>query len=261
MIYATSLRLTLVIGVWVGLLSDLTYGAVLVSNFSEPLRDASGIGNNPNPTIPDGGGPWAWAAQSFVNDGALNALTTVELMVGDGSVDPAPVVVAQIRSDDNGAIGEQIATLASPTMDGPLSTRLFTPDVGVILQPGATYWVVVGSEAPGDGTFYFAYADSNQYEGTGAISTWADSSDSGADWNYGTDFPYFLQVSVIPADADADGDGVLDIDDACCGTPPGAEVDATGRPIGDLDLDCDTDLLDYDLFSRGFTGPLSSECP
>jgi hypothetical protein len=64
-------------------------------------------------------------------------------------------------------------------------------------------------------------------------------------------------------DSDLDGDGVIDPLDVCCNTPPGAAVDAVGRPIGDLDLDCDNDLADFQLYSRGFTGPLSSpiECP
>jgi hypothetical protein len=32
-------------------------------------------------------------------------------------------------------------------------------------------------------------------------------------------------------------------------------VDAAGRPRGDLDGDCDTDLADYQLMQNGFTGP------
>jgi hypothetical protein len=62
---------------------------------------------------------------------------------------------------------------------------------------------------------------------------------------------------------DADGDGVEDALDVCCNTPAGTLVDAVGRPVGDLDGDCDTDLNDYALFTQGFTGPLSepAECP
>ena len=69
--------------------------------------------------------------------------------------------------------------------------------------------------------------------------------------------------------ADTDGDGVIDALDVCGNTPPGTAVDGDGRPIGDLDLDCSTDLADYTLlasldprldeyagFQRGFTGPL-----
>jgi hypothetical protein len=60
--------------------------------------------------------------------------------------------------------------------------------------------------------------------------------------------------------ADGDGDGVDDAIDVCCQTPTGVAVDAEGRPVGDLDGDCDTDLNDYALFQRGFTGPLTGCC-
>ena len=55
---------------------------------------------------------------------------------------------------------------------------------------------------------------------------------------------------------DSDGDGVDDAIDVCNNTPPGTAVDAEGRPLGDIDLDCDDDLEDYALFQQGFTGPL-----
>ncbi|MCA9252669.1 MAG: hypothetical protein R3E58_15210 [Phycisphaerae bacterium] len=56
---------------------------------------------------------------------------------------------------------------------------------------------------------------------------------------------------------DSDGDGVDDVFDVCCNTPPGVLVDADGRPIGDFDLDCDNDLADFAFYMLGFTGPLS----
>ncbi len=59
---------------------------------------------------------------------------------------------------------------------------------------------------------------------------------------------------------DEDGDGVPDEQDVCCGTPLGVIVDETGRPIGDLDGDCDVDLADYALMQGNFTGPLPP-CP
>jgi hypothetical protein len=55
---------------------------------------------------------------------------------------------------------------------------------------------------------------------------------------------------------DSDGDGVDDADDVCNNTPPGTAVDTEGRPLGDVDRDCDTDLGDYGLFQQGMTGPL-----
>ena len=38
---------------------------------------------------------------------------------------------------------------------------------------------------------------------------------------------------------DSDGDGVDDAVDVCNNTPAGTAVDAEGRPLGDIDKDCD----------------------
>ncbi len=69
----------------------------------------------------------------------------------------------------------------------------------------------------------------------------------------------------IPAccNTDADCDGVIDSVDVCPNTPAGVQVDAEGRPFGDLDGDCDNDLDDFAIFSRGVTGPLCKppHCP
>ena len=56
---------------------------------------------------------------------------------------------------------------------------------------------------------------------------------------------------------DVDGDDVDDAIDVCINTPPNTVVDAVGRPLGDVDLDCDSDLEDYALSLRGFTGRLA----
>jgi hypothetical protein len=56
--------------------------------------------------------------------------------------------------------------------------------------------------------------------------------------------------------ADHDGDGVPDGIDVCCETPAGTTVDATGRPLGDLDADCDVDQSDFGIFQANLTGPL-----
>ena len=55
---------------------------------------------------------------------------------------------------------------------------------------------------------------------------------------------------------DTDGDGVDDAIDVCNNTPLGIPVDAEGRPLGDIDGDCDTDLDDFALFQRSMTGAL-----
>ncbi|MGB2985088.1 MAG: hypothetical protein WBE26_04325, partial [Phycisphaerae bacterium] len=57
--------------------------------------------------------------------------------------------------------------------------------------------------------------------------------------------------------SDVDGDGVDDAIDVCDNTPAGTLVDAEGRPVGDIDEDCDNDLADHALSQQGFTGPLA----
>ncbi len=203
-----------------GLNLDLQYKApavsetLLVSNLSEPLRDATAIGNNPNPVdTPQGPSvPWSWGAQAFVSDNQPHQLTSIAALVGDGSLSPSPIVVAQLHADNGGVIGDLITTFTAPDVTGPLNALTFLPDGTVILDPNTQYWFVLGSEAPGDGTFFMGYADSNLSVGPGALGNFADSSDSGMTWNYGdASFPYFIQVNVansslLPGDFDLDGD-------------------------------------------------------
>ena len=85
--------------------------------------------------------------------------------------------------------------------------------------------------------------------------------------------------TVERCDVDSDGDGVVDCVDVCpcthtllcspsggapcppvcadlcpCTPAPGG-VDAEGRPLGDLDGDCDVDLIDFQTFELNYTGP------
>lgn len=62
---------------------------------------------------------------------------------------------------------------------------------------------------------------------------------------------------IDPCDPDIDDDGVPNDLDECDNTPLGTAVDPAGRPLGDIDRDCDTDMADYMLFQQGFTGPLT----
>lgn len=68
-------------------------------------------------------------------------------------------------------------------------------------------------------------------------------------------------VAALAAGPDRDADGVGDDRDDCSNTPAGTLVDAAGRPMGDLDGDCDADLADLGLFMQGFTGPMTPWYP
>lgn len=61
-------------------------------------------------------------------------------------------------------------------------------------------------------------------------------------------FPLFAQTQ------DLDGDGVPDATDQCCNTPKGISVDKDGRPVGDLDGDCDVDHFDIKIIVKNKTG-------
>jgi FG-GAP-like repeat len=56
-------------------------------------------------------------------------------------------------------------------------------------------------------------------------------------------------------DPDIDGDGVLNGPDQCDFSPLGAIVDEQGNVPGDLDNDCDADLIDFGIFQATMTGP------
>jgi hypothetical protein len=54
--------------------------------------------------------------------------------------------------------------------------------------------------------------------------------------------------------SDPDQDGVVGCDDQCPSMSVPAGVDEHGRPLGDLDGDCDVDLVDFGTFQANFTG-------
>ncbi len=193
-------------------LAPFSLADVIVSNLAEPLRATSDVGNNPNPNPPpSGASEWSWAAQSFTTDESSYALTRIDVIVGEAQ--GAPVIVAELRDDSGGQIGALIVSLLAPDLSGPLSARSLTPAAAITLNPNTTYWVVLGVEAPGDGGFGLSYANTNQSVGAGVIAAFGDSQDSGVTWNYGTDFPYFIQVVgdrlAASCPQDLNGDGVV----------------------------------------------------
>jgi len=119
------------------------------------------------------------------------SLASIDAIVGSGSNAPAPVVVAQLHADDAGAIGALITTFSAPDVSGVEVARTFVPNDPVTLDPNARYWFVLGSEDPGDGTFYWAYAEGNEFVGPGTLHHFADTTESGIDWTYRADIRIF----------------------------------------------------------------------
>ncbi|QDT73299.1 beta strand repeat-containing protein [Lacipirellula limnantheis] len=231
---------------------DLFYDAyevaegVLLTNLDEPVRGATPIGNNPNPLDPPEGpgAPWYWGAQQFINDGATHTLTAIKARVGGGSTAPAPQVVAELRADDGGTIGALLTTFTAPDMTGDLEVREFVPDSLVTLDPSAKYWFTLGSANPGEGTFFWQYANSNVWGGAGAFANYADSAESGSPWTYrGVDFPYFLEVDVATASGDFNGDNQVDGEDLAAWAMGFGQFDGVGAPAGLADGDANGDLI------------------
>jgi hypothetical protein len=107
--------------------------------------------------------------------------------------------VAELWAGTTTTIDSLVTTLTAPSLLGAASARTFTPDSAVTLDPSTIYWFVLGSQAPGDGTFFWHYAEGNNFTGPGALHNYAYSTDSGANWTLGSDNPYFVQVNVQPA--------------------------------------------------------------
>ncbi|MCA9245347.1 MAG: hypothetical protein KDA32_15430 [Phycisphaerales bacterium] len=228
--------------------APFAHADVLVSNIDEPIRASTAIGGAPNLLVPthDNDG-WYWAGQSFVTDGSSYALDSIDVVCGDGN--GVPVTYAELRADDAGAIGATLMTLSVPNLFGPIGPRTFVPDAPVALDPNTTYWLVISADAPANGGFYWSYADTGFFSGAGALAGFAFSSDSGALWAYGADFPWMIRVNVAsqpPCPGDLNGDRIVDLADlagllAAFGT---ISTDPNFNPAADLDLSSSIDLAD-----------------
>lgn len=98
---------------------------------------------------------------------------------------------------------------------------------------------------------------------TAYFKCWNDDDVTGANTPYGLieriSLPTDCNGNRIPDDCelntdDDDGDGVPNAKDSCACAPVD-RVDAAGRPLGDLDGDCDVDLEDFNAMQNNFMGP------
>ena len=151
---------------------------VLLSNLAEPTRDTSALSDV------------LWGAQSFLNDGDSHNLASIRAVVGGAG--GAPVVFAELR--DGSTSGTVLSTFALPSFTGAYSARTFTPLSSVTLNPGGTYFFLLGVTGGGIG---WSYAEGNNQVGTGSFGQYEYSENQGATWtNYGVDNPFFLEVNV-----------------------------------------------------------------
>lgn len=150
---------------------------VLLSNLAEPTRDTSALSDV------------LWGAQSFINDGDSHHLTRIRAVVGGAS--GAPDVFAELR--DGSTTGALLSTFVLPSFGGAYSARTFTPLSSVTLNPGGTYFFVLGVTGGG---FGWSYAEGNKQVGTGSFAQYEYSVNKGATWtSFGGDNPFFLEVN------------------------------------------------------------------
>lgn len=75
-----------------------------------------------------------------------------------------------------------------------------------------------------------------------------------ADWECAADGGRYLGEG-LACDDDPDDDGVFGCNDVCPSVTAPGGTDSDGRPLGDLDADCDVDLNDFAIMQLNFTGP------
>lgn len=213
----------------------------LESNFA--FQALTGKDGNPVPTTPVQ--PFVIKVRGDGFPGGIPNQLQVEWLDGDGdqhnlasgfSIIPGTWYhVAFVLTDTTAqlwiAAGSSAYTLADE-----ITNEDFAGASGEVLYPDVTPFTV------GRGQF------------AGNITDWADAIIDEVRYGDSALSPseFLFNPSLV---GDGDGDGVPDGTDVCPDTPSGAAVDAEGRPIGDLNQNCRTDMADFALFQQGFTGP------
>jgi hypothetical protein len=187
------------------LCSSIAAADPLLDNLDQPIRGVTILGS----TDPDR----LWAAQSFGTPTRV-ILDSIEILLGEATFDADAVFELHSGIDPTGPL---VATFTVPAMiDTGVEITMLVPDTAVLLDPNELYWLVLGCASTG--SFGWAYAEGNDFTGTGYFGSYNYSSDSGATWaNFGGDNPYHMRVTVSPPPA-----CVADVDDGSgTGTPDG----------------------------------------
>jgi hypothetical protein len=189
--------------------------------------------------------------------------------VGHESIDNAPL------SPDNVTATRFISTIdsnlwfpeAEPIVfqfDSPVSAfGLTTVD---LLENGPTCdpdnaWLKLEGRDAGGGVVTFHLVDEPQ--GSSGVDVHLFVSGPGivearlTGGSFGDCRAYGIDDLVLDA-PDCDGDGIFDDHDVCPCVPAPGGVDDEGRPLGDLDGDCDVDIDDFTIMQQNFTGPNGS---
>lgn len=127
---------------------------------------------------------------------------------------------------------------------------------GVVIGQPVTYnetTKTVRFEIPGalwsGNTGSVSFADSGASQGQTLMVKVYDADQAGAQFSVAS----LSYDDAAAPQADADGDGVI-CGDVCPATPLGAPVDAEGRPIADLNGDCQVDMADFAIVQLSYDG-------
>ena len=220
------------------------FGDILIDNLAEPERSRTVIINSPIESL--------WAAQTFATDARRYRLDSIETILGE--LDGSPTIVAELREGDS-PTGALLATFSFTVPAGAPEVVTLTPSQSVTLEASASYTLVLG--VADEGSFTWAYADSNNWIGDGAFGNYHYSVDLGVTWaNFGGDFPYYLRVGVTPETCYANCDGsavapILNVNDFICFQ----QAFAAGDPYANCDGSTTPPILninDFICFQQAF---------
>jgi hypothetical protein len=210
----------------------------LIDNLGETTKAVTILGTEDPDMI--------WAAQSFTTPTRVT-LDSIETLLGTAVGEPDAVGELRTGDDPSGAV---LATFAiQPLALLSQEIVLLSPDVTVLLEPGQTYWLVLGTATTG--SFGWSYALGNVWLGAGSLGAYSYSSDFGVSWGAaGTDDPYQVRVNVTPIDCPADfnRDGFVDFFDF----DDFVLAFEAGDPAADFNIDGFIDFFDFDDFVLAF---------
>jgi hypothetical protein len=230
----------LLTSVVVGAAGQAALGDVLVDNLDQPTRDATFLGT----VSPDD----LWAAQAF--SGAVRyRLDSIEVLLGNAGEAPDAVMELHSGSDPTGPL---VATFMVPALPaGGAEVVTLTPQGPVVLEPGVTYWLVMGTVSTGG--FSWSYAEGNDASGSGSFLSYMYSQDQGVTWGFeNVENPYQMRVTVSAACAiDLNGDGVVNVQDFLAFLALYSAGDAIADTNGDGEVNVQDFLAFLALYALG----------
>lgn len=173
------------------LLAGAAQADVLLTNLNQPSRATSELNAQ------------FWAAQSFSAGPAAQTLQSIDALLNVHERQAGTVLVAELHAEGGAiGIGNLLTSFSFASAPGasPSAIRLL-PGSALTLQPGQTYWLVVGEHFTSSDHAYlgWTYAQGNASTGPGRFGAFGFSSDGGVSWqasSFDTPNPFQMAVNV-----------------------------------------------------------------